>query len=103
MSQRAHLRSVPVGQDAPAPAQRAPAEERGYGFVPRGLRREAAAFYVGVSPAKFDQWVAGGLMPQPKEDGGVVVWDRWALDESFGALPNRQAKPKADPYGDVAT
>lgn len=53
---------------------------------PRGLRREAAAAYVGVSPSKFDQWVAAGVMPQPKRRDGVVVWDRWALDTSFEEL-----------------
>jgi predicted DNA-binding transcriptional regulator AlpA len=54
--------------------------------APRGLRREAAAAYVGVSPSTFDQWVVEGAMPQPKRRGGVVVWDRWALDTAFDAL-----------------
>ena len=60
-----------------------------HGFTPRGLRREAAAYYVGVSPSKFDEWVLTGLMPAPKKEGGVVVWDRRKLDAAFDALPER--------------
>jgi len=37
------------------------------GFLPRGLRREDAAYYVGVSPAMFDEMVKDGRMPQPKK------------------------------------
>jgi len=55
-------------------------------YPPRGLRRTAAARYVGVSPTKFDEWVAAGLMPQPVRVGGVVVYDRQAIDVAFDAL-----------------
>jgi len=55
-------------------------------FQCRGLRREDAAAYVGISPSKFDNWVQRRLMPQPKRQDGVVVWDRYALDLAFGAL-----------------
>lgn len=61
------------------------------GFAPRGLRREQAAVYVGVSPTQFDRWIEQGLMPRPKATGGVVVWDRLALDAAFDALPDRCA------------
>jgi len=43
------------------------------GFLPRGLRREDAAFYVGVSPATFDEMVKDGRMPQPKKVGKRTV------------------------------
>jgi len=57
-------------------------------FQCRGLRREDAAAYVGVSPSKFDDWVKRRLMPSPKRQDSVVVWDRFALDLAFGALPD---------------
>lgn len=59
--------------------------------APRGLRREAAAAYVGVSASKFDQWVAAGVMPQPKRRDGVVIWDRRALDTAFDELDGSAA------------
>jgi predicted DNA-binding transcriptional regulator AlpA len=54
---------------------------------PRGLRRESAAAYVGVAPATFDTWVKHGVMPRPKRQDGVVVWDRLELDSAFDDLP----------------
>jgi predicted DNA-binding transcriptional regulator AlpA len=53
---------------------------------PRGLNREVAARYVGVSPSKFDQLVDDGRMPRPKKIDGRRVWDRRALDCAFDAL-----------------
>lgn len=55
---------------------------------PRGLRREAAAAYVGVSASKFDEWVGDGRMPKPKRVDGCVIWDRYQLDASFENLPD---------------
>ena len=55
-------------------------------FPPRGLRREWAAEYVGVSPSKFDEWVKGGVMPDPVRRGRCVIWDRKALDRAFDRL-----------------
>jgi predicted DNA-binding transcriptional regulator AlpA len=52
----------------------------------RGLRRDEAALYVGVSGRKFDQMVADGRMPKPKRIDGCVVWDLRALDTAFDAL-----------------
>lgn len=78
----------------------APKADQDFGFIPRGLRRPRAAFYLGVSPTKFDDWVTRGLMPEPKEEGGVVVWDRRALDDAFDALPDRAARPKKNPFED---
>lgn len=53
----------------------------------RGLRREEAALYVGVSPSKFDGLVMDRRMPRPKRVDGRVVWDIRALDLAFEALP----------------
>jgi predicted DNA-binding transcriptional regulator AlpA len=54
----------------------------------RGLRREEAAIYVGVSATKFDEWVSRGLMPKPKRQDSVAVWDQRRLDLAFDALPD---------------
>jgi predicted DNA-binding transcriptional regulator AlpA len=56
----------------------------------RGLRREMAAQYVGVSPSKFDDMVADGRMPQPKFIDRRLVWDLRALDAAFDDLPDRE-------------
>jgi predicted DNA-binding transcriptional regulator AlpA len=58
-------------------------------FLPRGLRRDDAAFYVGVSPATFDEMVKDGRMPQPKRVGKRTIWDRRQLDAYFEDLPDR--------------
>lgn len=55
---------------------------------PRGLCREAAAQYVGVSAGKFDEMVSDRRMPAPKRIDGRKVWDRLALDIAFAALPD---------------
>ncbi|WP_332763885.1 XRE family transcriptional regulator [Phenylobacterium sp.] len=57
-------------------------------LAPRGLQREAAAGYVGVSASKFDELVLDGRMPRPKRIDGRKVWDRNALDSAFDALPD---------------
>jgi len=54
---------------------------------PRGLCREAAAGYIGVSPTKFDEMVDDGRMPPAKRIDARKVWDRSALDSAFEALP----------------
>jgi predicted DNA-binding transcriptional regulator AlpA len=56
-------------------------------YVPRGLRREEAARYVGVGATVFDRMVADGRMPKPKRVDGCVVWDRVKLDAAFTDLP----------------
>jgi predicted DNA-binding transcriptional regulator AlpA len=58
---------------------------------PRGLRRDEAAAYLGIGSTKFDDWVSRGLMPRPKKQDGVVVWDRLALDRAFQELPDGAA------------
>ncbi|HTE38024.1 MAG TPA: hypothetical protein VK630_15900 [Reyranella sp.] len=61
----------------------------------RGLRRNEAAIYVGVSVATFDKWVADGAMPEPKRRGGVAIWDVSQLDIFFESLPSDE--PAAAP------
>jgi predicted DNA-binding transcriptional regulator AlpA len=52
----------------------------------RGLRREDAAMYIGVSPSKFDQLVTDSIMPKPVRLGGCVIWDMKRLDAAFDDL-----------------
>jgi predicted DNA-binding transcriptional regulator AlpA len=56
-------------------------------YAPRGLGREEAARYIGISTTKFDQLVTDRRMPKPKKIDGRVVWDRIALDSAFSDLP----------------
>lgn len=53
---------------------------------PRWLRREDAAAYMNVSPAKFDVWRAQQVVPEAKKFGGILFWDRYALDEAVEAV-----------------
>ena len=65
-------------------------------MIPRGLRREDAARYVGVSPSKFDEWVKDGRMPQPfRVTDRVVIWDVRDLDQSFEELKSGTAPAPA--------
>jgi predicted DNA-binding transcriptional regulator AlpA len=63
-------------------------------IVPRGLSREEAAHYVGISPSLFDQIVKDGRMPKPVKINSRVVWDRHELDKAFEALKDEsEANP----------
>lgn len=74
----------------------------GYSYPPRGMRREEAARWVRVSATKFDEMVADGRMPPPKTVDGCVIWDRYALDEAFDALPDRVKDAPQSPWSKVA-
>jgi len=63
-------------------------DHRERAYAPRGLRREAAADWVGMSPTKFDELVRLGLMPRGKLVRGCRVWDRYLLDIAFENLPD---------------
>lgn len=53
---------------------------------PRGLSREQAAAYVGVSASLFDEMVGDGRMPGPLSVNRRRIWDRHKIDEAFAAL-----------------
>lgn len=59
---------------------------------PRGLSREQAAAYLGISAGTFNAMVADGRMPAPKIINSRLVWDRHALDRAFDALPDRDGR-----------
>ncbi|MBX4955575.1 hypothetical protein [Rhizobium lentis] len=52
-------------------------------YPPRGMSREEAARWIGVSTTKFDEMVKDRRMPRPKRVDGRVIWDRLALDMAF--------------------
>jgi predicted DNA-binding transcriptional regulator AlpA len=52
----------------------------------RGLSREEAAMYIGISPSKFDALVGEGSMPAPVKIDSRKIWDIRALDLAFDAL-----------------
>lgn len=54
----------------------------------RGLSREEAAMYVGISAGKFDEMVRDGRMPKPKRIDSRKIWDIRDLDVAFDALPS---------------
>lgn len=60
---------------------------------PRGLNREQAAAYVGVSPSLFDEMVRDGRMPKPARVNSRTIWDRLKLDEAFSALADFDENP----------
>lgn len=64
---------------------------------PRGLRREEAAAYIGISPGLFDMMVNDGRMPKPKQINARRVWDRMEMDLAFGALPSVDDEAMAVP------
>lgn len=66
----------------------------------RGLSREEAAMYVGVSPVKFDELVCDGRMPPPRRIDGRRVWDLRDLDVAFDALPSENPRPQTSSWDD---
>lgn len=59
---------------------------------PRGLSHDEAAEYLGLGVTLFDDLIKQGVLPEPIKAGGRVLWDRFALDRAFEALPTRQSK-----------
>lgn len=69
---------------------------------PRGLSREAAAFYIGIGATLFDAMVNDGRMPKPKLINSRKVWDRKELDIAFDRLPNgAYPDDEANPFDGV--
>jgi predicted DNA-binding transcriptional regulator AlpA len=53
----------------------------------RGLSRDEAAMYCGISATLFDRLVVEGRMPGPCRIASRKVWDIRAIDVAFDALP----------------
>ncbi|MEW6121600.1 MAG: XRE family transcriptional regulator [Pseudomonadota bacterium] len=67
---------------------------------PRGLPRQTAAAYIGVSVAMFDQMVKDGRMPGPKLINTKPVWDKARLDSAFDRLPEKDGEAEDDGWSD---
>jgi predicted DNA-binding transcriptional regulator AlpA len=52
----------------------------------RGLARDEAAMYIGISVGKFDEMTRDGRMPSPVSIDKRKVWDIRALDLAFDEL-----------------
>jgi predicted DNA-binding transcriptional regulator AlpA len=52
----------------------------------RGLSRDEAAMYIGISATKFDEMVGDGRMPEPVKIDHRKVWDIRSLDLAFDQL-----------------
>lgn len=76
-------------------------DHRERAYAPRGLRRPAAADWVGMSPTKFDELVREGLMPRGKLVRGCRVWDRYELDIAFENLPDEDGAAPLAPDVDA--
>jgi predicted DNA-binding transcriptional regulator AlpA len=61
-------------------------------YPPRAMRADRAAAYLSMSRSAFLELVAQGLMPKPTRIGGIVLWDRLALDVAFDEL--REVDPE---------
>lgn len=66
----------------------------------RGLSREEAAMYVGISAGKFDEMIKDGRMPEPRLIDARKVWDVRELDVAFDGLPCQNA-PIGNSWKDV--
>ncbi len=75
-------------------AQRA--EVLPYSLPPRGLNREQAAAYIGVSASLFDEMTSDGRMPKPKRANARCIWERIALDRAFTSLPGGESPEGSD-------
>jgi hypothetical protein len=54
---------------------------------PRGLSRLDAAYYLSISPSKFDEMRKDGRVRPARLIDGRKVWDVRQLDETFDDLP----------------
>jgi predicted DNA-binding transcriptional regulator AlpA len=61
----------------------------------RGLSRDEAAMYCGISATLFDRLVADGRMPGPYRIDGRKVWDIRAVDLAFDELPRDDATQRS--------
>jgi len=58
-------------------------------LVPFGVGRDKAAALLDIGATLFDQLVSEGLLPQPRELRGRLVWDVDEIGEFFRRIPHR--------------
>jgi predicted DNA-binding transcriptional regulator AlpA len=59
----------------------------------RGLSRDEAAMYIGISATKFDEMVGDGRMPEPVKIDRRKIWDIRSLDLAFDQLSTENLSP----------
>jgi predicted DNA-binding transcriptional regulator AlpA len=68
--------------------------------LPRfALRRDEAAASLGVSAAKFDEWVKDRRMPKGRKIDGVVLWNMQEIREAWEGL--RDGHHSKNPFDGV--
>jgi hypothetical protein len=68
----------------------------------RGLSRELAAIYLGISPSKFDEMRKDGRVGPPRLIDARKVWDVRDLDRAFDDLPYEEADGSAEDWKTAA-
>jgi hypothetical protein len=64
----------------------------------RGLSRDEAAIYLGISPSKFDELRKDGRVGPPRLIDGRKLWDIRDLDDAFDSLPHEAIESDADDW-----
>ena len=95
---RQHRRAWPRNGPTAKTMKRGPQSILPVSLPPRGLSREEAAAYIGVSPSLFDILVKDSRMPGPKRINSRVVWDRLKLDVAFEVLDGTDADGADDEW-----
>lgn len=64
-------------------------------LAPRLVNRITAAAYVSVGPTLFDEMVADGRMPKPRQvSESRIAWDVRELDAAIDELPAQGEPPR---------
>lgn len=66
----------------------------------RGLSREEAAMYLGISGSTFDEMRELGQVDPPRLIKGRKLWDIRELDVAFDALPREDTPAPAESWDD---
>jgi hypothetical protein len=67
----------------------------------RGLSRDEAAAYLGVSPSTFDTLRDAGKVEPPRLIGARKLWDIRELDLAFDALPREDSPATGSSWDDA--
>jgi excisionase family DNA binding protein len=62
-----------------------------FSWVPRAMRVDQAATYVGMSRSMFLKLVEEGVMPPAVKIRSMATWDRLDLDAAYDDLKNSDA------------
>jgi hypothetical protein len=60
--------------------------KKSYPYTPAYLRREAAAYYVSVSPRQLDKWVEEGKVQRHRASDAIFLFDRRQLEVDVARL-----------------